>query len=416
LEVGAQRYGSPLDAVIEVLDAKGNPIPRVVARALLETQMTLNDRDSASRGFRITTWNGIHVNDYLLAGNELVQVEVLPKTPDEDIFFKSFQGARLTYEDTTPEAHANGSTVYKVSLHKPGTKLASNGLPVVTFNYRNDDGGPMYGKDSKLNFTTPEDGEYIVRIRDVRGMQGERFAYRLTIHEPEPGFALFADPENPNVPQGSTLPITVTAYRNDGFDGDITVKLLDLPAGFTASEGVIRSGQASTVLTISAAGDTRTSFPLRIQAAATINGKAVISELKTDERIAVVSVAPPPELLVWTDAEQVVLEPGGKAIVSIKIKRERGFAGRVPFDIRNLPHGVIVTDVGLNGVMVTEEETTQRFTLAAESWVQPMAQPIFVVGRIETTSSQRSDFPAKPFTLVIKPKEKAEGVVKSGQE
>ncbi|MGH9801051.1 MAG: PPC domain-containing protein, partial [Blastocatellia bacterium] len=32
LEVGAQRFGSPLDAVIEVLDAKGNQIPRVVAR------------------------------------------------------------------------------------------------------------------------------------------------------------------------------------------------------------------------------------------------------------------------------------------------------------------------------------------------------------------------------------------------
>ncbi len=415
LEVGAQAYGSPLDAVIEVLDGKGNPIPRVIARALLETQMTLNDRDSGSRGFRITTWNGIHVNDTLMAGNELVQVEVLPKTPDEDIFFKSFQGARLTYEGTTPEAHANGSTVYKVSLHKPGAKLASNGLPAVTFNYRNDDGGPMYGKDSKLNFIAPESGEYIVRIRDVRGMQGERFAYRLTLHEPEPDFALFADLENPNVPQDATLPINVTAYRNDGFDGDITVRLLDLPPGFTASEGVIRAGQISTVVTISASNDAQKSFPLRIQASATINGKQLIRELKTDERIAVVSAAPPPELHVWTDAAQVALEPGGKVIVSIKIKREHGFAGRVPFDIRNLPHGVIVTDVGLNGVMITEEETTQRFTLSAESWVEPMAQPIFVVGRIETTSPQRSEFAAKPFLLVIKPKESGEGTVKSGQ-
>jgi hypothetical protein len=340
---------------------------------------------------------------------------VLPKTPDEDIFFKSFQGQRLTYEDTTPEAHANGLTVYKVSLHQPGTKLAPNGLPITTFYHRNDDGGPMYGKDSKLNFTPPEDGEYIVRIRDVRGMQGKRFAYRLTLHEPEPDFVLFADPENPNVPQGGSLPITVTAYRNDGFDGDITVKLLGLPAGFTASEAVIRSGQVSTVLTLSAAGNAKTNFPLRIQAEATINGKLVIRDLKTDERIAVVSVAPSPELLVWTDAEQVSLEPGGKAIVSIKIKRERGFAGRVPFDVRNLPHGVIVTDVGLNGVMITEEEVTQRFTLAAESWVRPMEQAIFVVGRIETTSPQRSDFPAKPIKLVIKPKAGNESAVKSAE-
>ncbi|MBL8189612.1 MAG: hypothetical protein JNK38_16495, partial [Acidobacteria bacterium] len=66
---------------------------------------------------------------------------------------------------------------------------------------------------------------------------------------------------------------------------------------------------------------------------------------------------------------------------------------------------VIVTDVGLNGVLITEEETTQRFTLSAESWVQPMEQPIVVVGRIETTSPQRSDFPAAPIKLVIKPKQ-----------
>lgn len=405
LEVGAQRFGSPLDSVIEVLDAKGNPIPRVLARCLLETQMTLNDRDSASRGFRITHWNGIFVNDMLMAGNELVQVDVLPKTPDEDIFFKSFLGQRLTYEGTTAEAHANGSTVYKVSLHAPGTKLPTNGLPVVTFYNRNDDGGPMYGKDSKLHFTAPEDGEYLVRISDVRGQHGERYAYRLTIHEPEPDFELFADPENPNVPAGSALPITVTAFRNDGFDGDIAVKLLDLPAGFTAREAVIRSGQTSTVVLLSAADGATLSFPLRIQATAIANGKPIVREWKTDERIAVVSVAPKPELLVWSEPGQVVLEPGGKATVSIRVKRERGFAGRVPFDVRNLPHGVIVTDVGLNGVLITEEENTQRFTLYAESWVQPMEQPIFVVGRIETTSPQRSDFTAAPIKLVIKPKQ-----------
>jgi hypothetical protein len=419
LEVEAQRYGSTLDAVIEVLDAKGNQIPRVIARCLLETQLTLNDRDSANRGFRLLSWNGINVDDYLLAGNELVQVAVLPKGPDEDTFFKSFFGQRIAFEDTTPEAHAANSTAYKVSLHPPdlaGTKLAPNGLPVVTIYYRNDDGGPMYGKDSRLNFVAPEDGEYVVRIRDVRWMQGERFAYRLSIHEPSPDFVLFADPENPNIPRGGSLPITITAYRADQFDGEINVKLLDLPVGFAASPGVIRAGENSTVILISAANDANASFPLRVQATATVNGQIITRELKTEERIAIVSVAPPPELLVWTEPAQVALEPGGHAFVTIKIKRERGFEGRVPFDVRNLPHGVIVTDVGLNGVMITEEEITQRFRLAAESWAPLMKQPVFVVGRIETASPQRSDFPAKPFTLIIQPKENKESPAKSAQK
>lgn len=407
LEVEAQAYGSPLDSVIEVLDVSGKPIPRLQLRCLLESQLVLNDRDSAARGFRIGSWNGIFVNDYILAGNELLQVDVLPKTPDEDISFKSFQGQRLGLEDTTPEAHANGATIYKVSLHAPGVQLPPNGLPVVTLFYRNDDGGPLYGKDARLNFVAPADGEYLVRIRDVRGWQGQNYAYRLSLHEPTPDFVLFVDPENPNVPRGGSLPINVTAYRRDGFAGDIEVKLLDLPPGFSATSAVIPAGQMSTVLRLSAGNDANAGFPLQLQASTVINGKPFTRIWKAPERVAVVSVAAPPELLVWTSPAEVVLEPGGAAFVDIRIKREGTFAGRVPFDIRNLPPGVIVTDVGLNGVMITEQETTQRFRLAAEPWVKPLTQSVFVVGRIETTSPQRADFPAQPFTLVVKTRETA---------
>lgn len=409
LEVEAQRYGSPLDAVIEIYDAKGKLVPRALLRCVLETQQTLNDRDSASRGIRVLNWNGINVNDYILIGNELLQVDVLPKGPDEDTFFKSFAGQRLGFLDTTPEAHAANTAMYKVSIHPPEAKLSPNGLPQVTLYYRNDDGGPMYGKDSRLTFTAPADGEYTVRIRDVRGLQGEAFAYRLTLREPAPDFVLSVDPENPNVPRGASLPLTVTAFRTDGFDGDIEVKLLDLPPGFTASTGTIRAGMISTVVLLTAHSEANSaaSFPLRVQGTTKTATQTITREVKTAEKIAVVSVAAPPELLVWTDQQRVVLEPGGKAWVSIKIKREQGFQGRVPFDVRNLPHGVIVKDVGLSGVLITEEEETQRFELSAESWVPALELPIYVVGRIETASPQRSDFPAKPLTLVIQPKQNA---------
>jgi hypothetical protein len=409
LEVEAQRYGSPLDAVIEIYDAKGQLVPRALLRCVLETQQTLNDRDSATRGIRVLNWNGINVNDYILIGNELLQVDVLPKGPDEDTFFKSFAGQRIGFLDTTPEAHAANTAMYKVSIHPPDAKLSPNGLPQVTLYYRNDDGGPMYGKDSRLTFTAPADGEYTVRIRDVRGLQGEAFAYRLTLREPAPDFVLSVDPENPNVPRGASLPLTVTAFRTDGFDGDIEVKLLDLPPGFIASTGTIRAGMISTIVLLTASADANlaASFPLRVQGVAKVGAQTIVREVKTAEKIAVVSVTALPELLVWTDQQRVVLEPGGKAWVGIKIKREQGFQGRVPFDVRNLPHGVIVKDVGLSGVLITEEEETQRFELSAEPWVQAIEIPIYVVGRVETASPQRLDFPAKPLTLVIQPKQNA---------
>jgi hypothetical protein len=406
LEVEAQRYGSPLDAVLEIYDAQGKLVPRALLRCLLETQQTLNDRDSAARGIRLLSWNGINVNDYILAGNELLQVDVLPKGPDEDTFFKSFNGQRLGFLDTTPEAHAVNSIHYKVSIHPPDAKLPPNGLPIVTLYYRNDDGGPLYGKDARLHFTAPATGRYTVRLRDVRELHGDLFAYRLIIRDPAPDFVLTVNPENPNVPRGAALPLTVTAFRVDNFAGDIEVKLLDLPAGFSATTGTIRAGESATVLLLTASPQVNplVSFPLRVQGSARAKGQPLVREVKTSERLAVASVALPPELLVWTEQERVVLEPGGTAWVNIKLKRAQGFEGRVPFDVRNLPHGVIVKDVGLNGVLITETEETQRFELYAEPWVQPLTQPIFVVGRIETASPQRLDFPAKPLTLVIQAK------------
>ncbi len=406
LEVGAQRYGSPLDAVLEIYNSKGQLVPRALLRSLLETSQTLNDRDSASRGLRILNWNGIAADDYLLIGNELLQVDVLPKGPDEDTFFKSFGGQRIGFLDTTPEAHAVNTPIYKVSIHPPDAQLPPNGLPQVTLYYRNDDGGPMYGKDSRLTFTAPEDGEYTVRLRDVRGWQGERFAYRLSIREPQPDFLLSVDPENPNVPRGGSLPIHVTAFRAEGFAGEIEIQLIDLPAGFTATRGVIRAGVNTATILLTAAADAspQASFPLKVIGSALINGKRVTHAPALQEKLAVVRVAETPELLVWTDQPQVTLEPGGTAWVSIKIKREKEFKGRIPFDIRNLPHGVIVKDVGLSGVLITEDETTQRFELAAEPWAHAVEQPIIVIGRVETASPQRSEFPAQPFTLIIAPK------------
>ena len=42
-----------------------------------------------------------------------------------------------------------------------------------------------------------------------------------------------------------------------------------------------------------------------------------------------------------------------------------------PITVMNLPHGVRIDDIGLNGVMITEEETTRTVHIVAEPWVQP---------------------------------------------
>jgi hypothetical protein len=260
--VNARRLGSDLDSYLEVLDAKGQPIERAIARPVWATSFTLRDHDSADRGLRISTWDGIKVGDYVMAGGEIIRAEALPLSPDNDTVFEGFNGQRLTFFDTTAEAHAIDSAVYKVQIYPPGSAFSSNGLPIAHLFYRNDDGGPGYGKDSLLHFTAPADGEYIVCIRDVQGLGGENYAYRLTARHPRPDFRLSVSPRNPNVPAGGTIPVTVTALRMDGFDGPIEVSLADLPAGLHASSGVIAPGQVSATIALSA-DRTRDSTPRR---------------------------------------------------------------------------------------------------------------------------------------------------------
>ena len=124
-----------------------------------------------------------------------------------------------------------------------------------------------YQRDSLLHFTAPYDGEFVVRISDVRGLGGDEYAYRLTLHEPKPDFRLTVNPKNPNVPRGATIPLTVTAFRMDGFEGPIEVSLENLPAGLKAAKGTIRAGQITTTLLLSAdeTANLATAAPLAVK-------------------------------------------------------------------------------------------------------------------------------------------------------
>ena len=118
--------------------------------------------------------------------------------------------------------------------------------------WRNDDGGPGYGADSRLDFVAPQDGDYILHLKDVRDLEGPDFAYRLTIRDAHVDYRLEADPENPNIPSGGSIPVTVIADRLAGYEGPIEIEVRGLPTGVTAGQATIPAGQTSTVVVLSA--------------------------------------------------------------------------------------------------------------------------------------------------------------------
>jgi hypothetical protein len=431
LDVTAQQLGSPLDSIIEVLNADGRVVPRAAIRCVARTEISLNDPDSGRRSMRLATWNELAVNDHLLVGDELLQIASMPTHPDDDVQLTSYRGGRLTLLDTSARNHSVGEAVYKVEIHPPGTRFEPNGMPAFQIDYVNDDGGPRFGgRDSRLHFEAPADGDYFVRLRDVRGLEGERYAYRLTLREPAPGFEVTFDPKSFNIPRGGRVSVTVTADRKDGFDGAIDVELHDLPAGLTATSGRIPAGAATTVLMLAADEDaafdrekatlpsmypTAGSGPsssgtyevpgvvaLKLAGRATIDGRPVSHEAETTELISVIALAPKPDLVITTDAKRIELTSGREVTLTVNVERRNGFTGRVPISVMNLPHGVRVDDVGLNGVMITEQETSRVIHIVAEPWVQAQTQPLLIVGRVEVNSPLRNESAALPVELVVK--------------
>ena len=66
--------------------------------------------------------------------------------------------------------------------------------------------GPGYGKDSRLVFDPPADGEYQVRVSDAGGAGGPTHAYRLTVRPPRPDFTVRFNPTAPTVWKGGAVP------------------------------------------------------------------------------------------------------------------------------------------------------------------------------------------------------------------
>jgi hypothetical protein len=388
VETHARRINSPLDPVIDILDATGRPVPRAVLRCVARTFVTFRDHDSAGSGIRLETWNELAIDDYVYAGGELMRIRALPRNPDDDCQFYSVSGQRVGYLNTTPSHHALATPLYKVTIHPPGTSFPPNGMPLFVIDHHNDDGGPGYGKDARVDFVAPADGEYQARVTDARGAGGRDFVYRLTVRPPRPDFSVSFTPTAPSVWRGGSIPATVTANRIDGFDGRIDVQLTNLPAGFEAPPTFIEPGQTTTIFAISATAkaanpDTKTPAP-KLVATATINGQMVVRESGGQLPKAI----EPGDLVTSVSASSVTLRPGQEARLMVTIERRNGFKGRVPLDVLGLPHGVRVLNVGLNGILITERESAREVVIYAEPWVQPMEHPIVVLARREGKGSE----------------------------
>src|SRR6266700_6630560 len=174
IETDAARRGSPLDTKIEVLHADGRPVQRLLLQAVRDSHLTFRAIDSNTDDARVENWQEMELNQLLYLQGEVCKIFRMPQGPASGFQFYNFQGKRRNYFDTSPVAHALDEPAYIVEPHPPGTKLVPTGLPVFTLFYANDDDAlRKLGSDSRLLFTAPADGSYLVRVSDTRSHSGQ---------------------------------------------------------------------------------------------------------------------------------------------------------------------------------------------------------------------------------------------------
>jgi len=405
VETEAARLGSQVDTFIDVMTPEGDLLQRGVIRCVARTLLTLNDRDSRQANLRLASWNDLAMGDFIMIGSEVIRVSDLPDYGDEDVAFAAYpNGQRQGFFGTTPEHHAVDTNIYKIEIHEPGTEFASNGMPSFPLYWRNDDGffgdGNASG-DSFIEFSAPADGEYIIRVREVRGEYGSNRAYRLLVRKPAPDFDVLVSPYRVNISPGSRVPVDVRIRRKDGFDGPVAITAHDLPEGLVLESDTVLAGEERVKLSLAASADAQSTA---LDATIRITGEAVVGDqtVTHDGRLGSITVSEvQPDLVVVRGEAAVTLAPGHSSRTAVHLDRFNGFDGRVPIDVINLPYGVRILDTGLNGILVREGEFDRGMELYAEPWVPAMNRTIYIQAKIETQSPQPLVFLSEPIALRI---------------
>lgn len=394
-EINAARNKSLLDSRIDILHEDGSPVVRLNLQAVRESYFTFRGKDSSTiDDFRLHKWQEMELNEYLFSDGEVVKLWLYPRGPDSGFKVYPGYGSRYTYFDTTPTAHALGAPAYIVRPLLPGQDPVPNGLPTFPIYFENDDDGQReFGSDSRLTFVAPADGNYILRIRDSRAFGGAEYNYDLTLRPARPRFEVTLDGGDLTLPIGRGREFGVTAKRFDGFEDAIDVEIVGLPDGFVATKPLtIQAGQNKATATIFAQQkatlpDEPKPLELGLKASAKLGDSQQAVDVSGQLKLKLAAAEAKPEVAIFVEPLQgqpnpgeefeIVVQAGTTTSAKLRIERfENG--GPIAFGNddsgRNLPHGVFIDNIGLNGLLLPDGQTEREFFITAAPWVEPQVR------------------------------------------
>ncbi len=278
---------------------------------------------------------------------------------------------------------------------------------------RNDDGGKVTdnldaetrGSDSYFRFEVPEDGEYVLRIRDLMDRGGPGFVYRVEFSPVQPWLLIrLPRAEDPNdlygqyrqqifVARGNYFGCIVDARRKN-HRGPVILEAPNLPEGVTMRAITIPAAGGRVAAVFHAAEDAplggelvrfhgrdpnpdldlRGAFRNQAELLRSRPGLAIL-KTKAVDRLAVVVTEEVPFRLEVEQPELTLLQ-GGRLDLKVKVIRAEGFDEEVVLTMPYLPRNVGT----LANVKVAGDQTEAIFPLSARENTAPLPWDIFVLG------------------------------------
>ncbi len=414
IETNTSGLNSKLDSVIEIRDDQVQPVLQTRLQATRDSYFTFRGKDSTqSNDFRIFAWEEMKLDEYLYASGEVSRLWMAPRGSDSGFDVYPGKGNRWTYFGTSGTVHALGEPAYivrQLDAHEPA---AANGLPVFDIHYANDDDpSQRRGKDSYILFTAPASGRYLIRLRDTRSEGGDGYKYRMRLRPATAGFSPSVEAIKAPLRRGSGRELVVVVDRFDGYDGEIWFEINELPAGVHSNFPVrVQPGQnfaVGNIWTDADANDWEGELTPMVTAYAMIDGKRIEREAGTagkltliDRPNATIQIVPVSLTLGNTSQATVKINRGETISLLVKADRKDGFTKEISLGKeqagRNMPHGVYVDNIGLNGLLVRENESERQFFVTADPVAELGKRDFFLTGGID------SNITSTPIQLEVLP-------------
>lgn len=266
-----------------------------------------------------------------------------------------------------------------------------------------DSGGP----DAVQSFKIPEDGEYLVAIRDHLKEGSPIHAYRIELSPPKPSLSLSIaeliryTSQTIEIPRGGRMAVMLSVQRKN-FSSDLELKLDSAPAGIEIVDPKIAANQSQVPLMIRAAADAPIDAALTSLTASSVGTDVQVSG-KLDQRTMLVrgqnnvdmwghnadraSIAVCEEAPFDIEIVQpkVPLVRNGAATLTAKLTRKGDFKESVRLRVLYTPPGVSAS----GSIQIAADQTQAEIPLTANGNAAMGTFPITVLAYARPASSSR---------------------------